>query len=87
MKQPATVYVVSEVKPTAVFYQKDIAESRAAQAMAVEEDVAFEVFPVQVTTKNAFRKSAKEVVLAGLTEDQKKALGLVKTPRAKRSKA
>jgi hypothetical protein len=84
MKQPTTVYVVTELKPTAVFYQKDIAEACAAQATTGVEDGAFEAFPIQVTTKNSFRKASKEAVLAGLTEDQKIALGLVKVPRKKR---
>ncbi len=85
MKQPATIYVVTPIKPEGVFYQKDIAETSAANlAATTEED--YQAFPIQVTTKNVFRKAAKAAVLDTLTSDQKVALGLVKTPRAKRSK-
>lgn len=83
MKQPSTIYVVTPIAPKAVFYQKDIAEAYAAQMTANTEDEAFEAFAIQVTTKNNYRKAAKEAILETLTVDQKMALGLIKTPRKK----
>ena len=84
MKQPATIYVVTAIKPEGVFYQKDIAEAAAARmAATTEED--FQAFAIQVTTKNGFRKAAREAILESLTVDQKMALGIIKTPRKKKS--
>jgi len=85
VKQPSTIYVVTAIKPEGVYYQKDIAEAAAAQ-MAATTDEDYQAFGIQVTTKNNYRKAAREAILETLTMDQKIALGIIKTPRAKRAK-
>jgi len=68
--KPTVVYIVSEVTPENVYFQKDIADKVALKTPGTR------VFAHEVITAAQFNKGERADLLATLTDDQRKTLGL-----------